>query len=39
MKEIKNRLDKIEEEQKELKKTQYSIIIYLAGLINAFKKK
>lgn len=39
MKQIKKRLDKLEQEQKNLKKTQYDIILYLAELINLFKKK
>jgi len=37
-KKLQNKLDEIADEQKKLKKSQYSIIGYLAELVKLFKK-
>ena len=38
MEDINKRLEKIEQEQKKLKKTQYNMILYIAELIDLIKK-
>ncbi len=38
-KKLKKKIDEIADEQKKLKKSQYSIIAYLAELVSLLKKK